>query len=102
MYAVIKATRNNKHVEELVKACCKTAKVLRSSQVYISIKKLAYKNINKDTEEMPQSWSTAFPRHQEQERQGTNNNKTNATYEIADAQWKKKCNRVTALERTVG
>ena len=37
------------------------------------------KNINEDTQEMSQSQSTTFPRHQKKERLGANNDKTNAT-----------------------
>ena len=33
-----------------------------------------YKNICEDTQEMPQSWNIAFPKHQK-ERWGTNNHK---------------------------
>ena len=56
--------------------------------------------ISEDTQEMLQSRSTALPRHQQKERWGTKNNKTNATYETTNAQTKKNCNRGTALERT--
>ena len=42
---------------------------------------------------MPQSRSTAHPRHQKKESWGRHNNKTNATYER-----KKNCNRGTALK----
>ena len=37
-------------------------------------------------QEIPQSRSTDFQRHQKKERWGTNNDKTNATYEPSDAQ----------------
>ena len=39
---------------------------------------------------MPQSRSTAIPRHQKKERLGTNKDKTNATYKTTDAQATKK------------
>ena len=35
----------------------------------------------KDTQEMPESQSTTFPRQHKKERRGTNNDQTNATYE---------------------
>ena len=38
------------------------------------------KHISEATQEMPQSQSTALPRHQRKEGWGTNNGKTNATY----------------------
>ena len=41
------------------------------------------KNISKDTQEMPQSRSIAFPRHQKKERFGTNTYKTNDTYNLS-------------------
>ena len=44
------------------------------------------KNIGKDIQKMPQSWSTALPRHQKNERWRTNNDKTNATHETTDKQ----------------
>ena len=40
---------------------------------------LLNKNISEDTQELAQSQSTAFPRHQMKERWGTNNDKTSAT-----------------------
>ena len=58
---------------------------------------------------MPQSRSTALPKHQRKEGLGTNTEETNATYETTDAQKKKKkkkkkkkSNRGAALERSVG
>ena len=59
------------------------------------------KNISQGTLELPQSRSTALPRHQKKERWGTNKEKTIATYETTDAQKKKNCNRGNALERSV-
>ena len=59
-------------------------------------------NISEDTREMPQLRRTAFPRHNKRERRGTNNDKTNVTYETIDAQRKKNYNRGTALERSAG
>ena len=52
---------------------------------------------NEDTQEMPPSGNTAYLRHQ-MEILGTNNDKTNGTYETTDAQTKKNYNRGTALE----
>ena len=49
---------------------------------------------------MPQSWRTALLRHHKTERRGTNNDKTNATYEITDARTKKICNWGATLERS--
>ena len=46
------------------------------------------KGINEDNQEKPQSQSTAFTRHQRKERWGTNNDKTNVTYETYDTQTK--------------
>ena len=46
-------------------------------------------NICQDIQEMPQSRSTAFPRHKKNERQGTNNDKPNATYETPDIRGRK-------------
>ena len=46
---------------------------------------------------MPQSQSTAVPRHQKKERRETNNDKTNTT----DTQSKKNCNRGTTSEWSV-
>ena len=43
-------------------------------------------NIKEDTQEMPQLRSKALARCQMKERCGTNNDKTNATYESTDAQ----------------
>ena len=60
------------------------------------------KHICENTQKLPQSRNTAFPRHQKMERLGTNKDNTNATYEATDAQIKKNCNRITALERSVG
>ena len=42
------------------------------------------KKISEDTQEMPQLWSTAFPKCQKKERWGTNNDKTNPTYETIE------------------
>ena len=47
---------------------------------------LAWKRLSEDTQEMPQSWSTTFPRFQKKERQGIRNDKTITTYEITNAQ----------------
>ena len=59
-----------------------------------------YWNISQDTQEMPQSRSTTYPKHQKKERWGTTNDKTNATYKTTDAQIKQK--RLTTLEWSVG
>ena len=50
---------------------------------------------------MPQLGSTILPWHQKKERLGANNDGTNATYEITNAQRKKNCNRGTAMEQSV-
>ena len=42
------------------------------------------KNISEDTQEMPQSRSTTFPRHQKKERWGINKDKTNTAFEITE------------------
>ena len=47
---------------------------LRSQSPYLLL------NINEDNQEMPQSRSTALPKHQKKRRWGTNNDKTVATY----------------------
>ena len=59
------------------------------------------KNRCEDNSELPQSRNTIFSRYQKKDRRGTNNDKTNAIYETADAQTKKKCNRGITLERLV-
>ena len=56
------------------------------------------KNINKDTQEMPQSRSGAFPRHQKMERWGTNKDKTNVTFETIDARTKQNCKLKRSVE----
>ena len=60
------------------------------------------KKESEDTLEVPQSQSTAFPRHERKEREETNEDTTNATYEITDAQTKKNCHGGLALEGSVG
>ena len=50
---------------------------------------------------MPQSLSTALPKHQKKERWGTNKHKTNATYQTTDARTKKNFNSGTVFERLV-
>ena len=47
------------------------------------------KNISKDTQEMPQSRNTPFPKHKK------------STYKTTDAQTKKHFNRGTTFERSV-
>ena len=47
---------------------------------------------------MPQSRSTALPRHQRKDKWGTNKAYTNATCETKDVQIKKNCNRGIVLE----
>ena len=61
------------------------------------------KKFSKDTQEMPQSGNgTALPRHQKKDRWGTNNDKTNVTYEKRikeknhQRKRKKNCNRGTS------
>ena len=61
--------------------------------------RLARRPAMRDSQEMWQSRSTAFSRHQKNERWGTNSSKTIATYETNDSNTKKNCNRGTALER---
>ena len=39
---------------------------------------IKHKNTCEDAQEMPQSWTTALPRHQKKKRWGSNNDKTNA------------------------
>ena len=46
---------------------------------------------------MSQSRSTAFPKHRKKERWGTNNDKTNITYDTTDAQTNNNCNREQPL-----
>ena len=53
---------------------------------------LVITNISEDKQEMPQWRNTTFSRHEKKERWGTINDKTNAKYEINDAQAKKRCN----------
>ena len=60
-----------------------------------------YQNISEDSQELSLSRSTAFPRHQKEERQGTNKDDVNATCETSGTQTKKNCNRRAALERSV-
>ena len=50
------------------------------------------KNINQDNQEIPHSQSNVFSRDQAKGRWETDNDKTNSTYEITDAQTKKNCN----------
>ena len=57
------------------------------------------KNINKDTQKMPQSRSTAFLRSQKETRWGTKYEKTNGILAITDIQ-PRKCKRRTELERS--
>ena len=47
-------------------------------------RKIVGKNLSKNTQEMPRSRRTALPRYQK--KRGTNNDKTNSTYEPTDAQ----------------
>ena len=61
---------------------------------------LRFDCMNKDTQEMPQSWTTAFPRRQKKDRWGTNNNKANITYKTSGTRTKN-FNRRTTLERSV-
>ena len=49
-------------------------------------------NLREDTQAMPQSRSATFPKHQQMERLGTNNGKTNAIFEITKTRRKNKCN----------
>ena len=58
-------------------------------------------NVTKDTQEMPQSLSTASPRVQKKDSRGTNNDKINATYEPTDNQTNKIWKGGHALERSV-
>ena len=59
------------------------------------ILKMKSKYIGEDSQNKPQSGTPAFQRHQTKDRWGTNNDKTNATYETTDAQAKKNSNRGT-------
>ena len=68
-----------------------TARALQSKRTKLS-------NYSK---EIPQSRSTAFPRHQRKKRWRTNQVTTNAIYEFTNAQTKKYFNIGTALERSV-
>ena len=51
-----------------------------------------YKNIN-GYSGIPQSRTTAFPKHQMKARWGPNDDKTEATYETCDARTNKNCNK---------
>ena len=60
-------------------------------------------NINEDTQERPQSRSTALPRHQRKKRLETNKDNRNVTYETTDAQrTEKKKKKKKALDRSLG
>ena len=65
---------------------------LRNMRLSTSYYLSRWKNISEDTQETPQSRTTSLLRHQKEERLGTNNDKTNGTYEATDAQ-RKNCIR---------
>ena len=54
--------------------------------------------MREDAQTIPQSRSSALPRHQK-ERWRTNKDNTNAIYETTDAQTKKNCNRLETVSR---
>ena len=62
---------------------------------------ICIKNTREDTQEMPQSRSTACLRHHK-EGWGTTEDKTNAKYESTDAQTKKNCNGGNPLQMVSG